>query len=270
MLADVLGEEGGREVGARDGEADADVAAPLVPEARVDADVDRLARVREGPDPGPDVDLLAPVQRDRVDRADHPPLGLLDVGRNRCLPERLRDHQLEELVAGLHPAPPLGNDRELEPAGVLVELADQRVHPARVEARPVQAVERGEDSHVGRIAPKGAAPDLRELLDVVGAYVPRARLEGHHVAQLRGWDLLGHHADRRPNVIGVAAATRSTANTATAAATSADSTPASRAWMRTPRAAPTASPMASFSGRRPSRPRKAPLMIAVIRASSGP
>ena len=83
--------------------------------------------------------------------------------------ERLRDHELEELVPGFHPAPPLGDDREPEAAGVLVELADQRVHPARVEARPSQVVERGEDSDIGRIAAKGAAADLGQLLDVVGA-----------------------------------------------------------------------------------------------------
>ena len=44
--------------------------------------------------------------------------------------------------------------------------------------------------------------DLRELLDVVGADVPRARLEGHDVAQLRGRHLLGHHSDQRPAAIG--------------------------------------------------------------------
>ena len=143
-----------------------------------------------------------PSRIDRVDRADHPPLGLFDVGRNRGLPEWLRDQQLEDLVSGLHPPPPLGNDRELETAGVLVELADQRVDPASVEGRTVQAVERGENSDVGRIAAEGAAPDLRELLDVIGADVPRARLEGHDVSQLRRRYLLGHHADQRPIAVG--------------------------------------------------------------------
>ena len=117
-------------------------------------------------------------------------------------PSGCGDQQLEELVSGLHPAPPLGDDREPEAAGVLVELADQRVHPARVEGRPVQAVERGEDPDVGRVAAEGAAADLRELLDVVGADVPRARLEGHDVAQLRRRHLLGHHPDQRPPAIG--------------------------------------------------------------------
>jgi hypothetical protein len=131
-----------------------------------------------------------------------PRWGLLDVGRNRGLPERLCDQQLEDLVSGLHPAPPLGNDRELETAGVLVELADQRVDPAGVEGRPVQAVERGENSDVGWIAAEGAAADLRELLDVVGADVPRARLEGHDISQLRRRYLLGHHANQGPVTVG--------------------------------------------------------------------
>ena len=131
VLPGVVGQEGGGEVGARDREPDAHVAAVLVPEARVDADVDRLARVREGPDPAADVDLLVAVHGDRVDRADHAALGLFDVGGDRRLAERLGNQPLEEFVAGLHPAPPLGNDRELEAAGVLVELADQRVHAGR-------------------------------------------------------------------------------------------------------------------------------------------
>ena len=75
-------------------------------------------------------------------------------------PERLGDHALEELVAGLHPGPPLGDDREPEAAGVLVELADQRVHAAGVEGRALQAVERGEDPDVGRVAAEGAAADF--------------------------------------------------------------------------------------------------------------
>ncbi len=202
VLTGVLGLESGGEVGARDREADAHVAAVLVPETGVDADVDRLARVGVRPDPAADVDLLVAVHGDRVDRADHAPLGLFDVGRDRRLPERLRNHALEELISGLHPAPPLGDDRELEAAGVLVELADQRVHPARVEGRPLEAVERGEDADIGRVAPEGAAARLRELLDVVAADVPRARFEGHDVAELRGRYLLGHHSHQLPPAIG--------------------------------------------------------------------
>ena len=133
---------------------------------------------------------------------DHPALGLLDVGRDRGLAERLGDDALEELVARLHPAPPLGDDRELEAAGVLVELADQRVHAAGVEGRAAQAVERGEDPDVGRVAAEGAAAHLGELLDVVGADVARARLEGHDVAQIRRRDLLGHHPDERAVAVG--------------------------------------------------------------------
>jgi hypothetical protein len=76
------------------------------------------------------------------------------------------------------------------------------VHPARVEGRPVQAVERGENSDVGRIAAEGAAPDLRELLDVIGTDVSRARLEGDDISQLRRRYLLGHHADQGPITVG--------------------------------------------------------------------
>ena len=202
VLTGVLGQQGRGEVGARDREPDAYVAAVLVPEACVDADVDRLAGVREGPDPGADVDLVVAVQGDRVDRADHAALGLFDVGGDRRLAERLGNHPLEEFVAGLHPTPPLGDDRELEAAGVLVELADQRVHAGRVEGRPIQVVERREDPDVGRVAAEGATARLRELLDVVAADVPRARLEGHDVAQLRGRHLLGHHSDQFPSAIG--------------------------------------------------------------------
>ena len=43
---------------------------------------------------------------------------------------------------------------------------------------------------------------VRELLDVVGPDVARARLEGDDVAQLLRRDLLGHHPDQRPAAIG--------------------------------------------------------------------
>ena len=201
-LAHVAGQQRRGEVRARDREADAHVAAAVVAEARVDADVDRLARVRERPDPAADVDDLVVVEVDRVDRADHPALRLLDVRGDRGLPERLGDDALEDLVGGLHPAPPLRDDRELEAARVLVELADERVDEARVERRAVEAVERGEDADVGRVAPERAAADAGELLDVVGADVPRPRLERHDVAQLGGRDLLGHHAHERPLPVG--------------------------------------------------------------------
>jgi hypothetical protein len=85
---------------------------------------------------------------------------------------------------------------------VLVELPDQRVHLRRDEVRAVEAVERGEDPDVGRIAAKRAAPDVGELLDVVGADVARARLERHDVAQLRRRHLLGHAAHERPVAVG--------------------------------------------------------------------
>ena len=131
VLPLVARQQRGGEVGAGDREADADVAPAVVAEARVDADVDRLARVGERPDPPADVDLLVAVEVDRVDGADHPALGLLDVRGDRGLAQRLGDDALEELVARLHPGPPLGDDRELEAARVLVELADQRVHARR-------------------------------------------------------------------------------------------------------------------------------------------
>ena len=190
--------QGGGEVGAGDREADADVTAVVVPEAGVDADVDRLARVGERPDPAADVDLLVAVEVDRVDRAHHPALRFLDVRRDRGLAERLGDQSLEDLVSRFHPLPPLRDDRELEAAGVLVELANQRVHAGRVEGRTVEAVERGEDADVGRVAAERSAADLGELLDVVGADVPRAGLERHDVAQLGRRHLLGHHAHQRP------------------------------------------------------------------------
>ena len=184
------------EVRARDREADADVAATLVAEARVDADVDRLAGVGEGPDPAADVDRLA-VEGERVDRAHHPALGLLDVRGDRGLAERLGDRALEQLVGGLHPRPPFGLDRELEAARVLVELADQRMDLRRVEGRAVQRVEAGEDADVGRVAAEGRAARLGQLLDVVGPDVLRARLERDHVAQLLRGHGLGHDPDQR-------------------------------------------------------------------------
>lgn len=120
------------------------------------------------------------------------------IGRDRRLPQRLGHGPLEHLVGGLHPRSPLGKDRQAKAAGVLVELADQRVHPGGIERRPRQAVERREDPDIGRIASEGPAADRRELLDVVGAHVARPRLERHDVAQLSRRDLLGHDADQRP------------------------------------------------------------------------
>ena len=76
------------------------------------------------------------------------------------------------------------------------------MHPARVEGRPLQTVERGEDADVGRVAAKGAAVGLRQLLDVVAADVPRACLEGHDVAQFRRRNLFCHHPDQLPPAVG--------------------------------------------------------------------
>jgi hypothetical protein len=119
----------------------------------------------------------------------------------RGLAERLGGDSLEDRVHRLHPLAPLGDDRELEAARVLVELADQRVHPGRVEGLPIEGVQRGEDPDIGGVATEGAAADLRELLDVVGADVSRPRLEGHDVAQLRSGHLLGHHADEGSSAV---------------------------------------------------------------------
>src|SRR3954451_8796855 len=107
VLAGVAGEERRGEVRARDREADAHVAAAVVAERRVDADVDRLAGVGERADPAADVDDLVAVEVDRVDRAHHAALRLLNVRGDRGLAERLGDDALEHLVAGLHPSPPL-------------------------------------------------------------------------------------------------------------------------------------------------------------------
>src|SRR3954447_3015307 len=65
VLSGVARQQRGGEVGAGDREADAHVAAILVPEARVDPDVDRLAGVCERPDPAADVDLLLAAEGDR-------------------------------------------------------------------------------------------------------------------------------------------------------------------------------------------------------------
>jgi hypothetical protein len=45
------------------------------------------------------------------------------------------------------------------------------------------------------------AAHVSELLDVIGAHVPRARLERHHVTQLRSGHLLCHHPNQRPVAI---------------------------------------------------------------------
>ena len=108
------------------------------------------------------------------------------------LAERLRDRALEDGVDGLHPLAPLRDDRQLEAAGVLVELADQRVHARGVERGTAERIERGQDAHVGRVAPERPAAHGRELLDVVGADELRARFERDDVAQLCRRDLLGH------------------------------------------------------------------------------
>jgi hypothetical protein len=54
----------------------------------------------------------------------------------------------------------------------------------------------------GGLRRKVPTADLGELLYVVSTDVPRARLEGHDVAQLRRRDLLSHHADQLPPAVG--------------------------------------------------------------------
>ena len=252
-----------------DREADAHVAAMLVPEARVDADVDRLAGVGEGPDPAPDVDLLAAIESDGVDRADHPPLGLLDVGGDRGLAERLGNELLEERVAGLHPAPPLGDDREPEAAGVLVELADQRVHPRprRRSARPGCRAKRGFRRRAGcggrcRRGPSRAARRSRRRR--ISSAPRRAR---HSAAPTPG--------PPRPSPGPAAARDRRWPRSRDRRASPPPRSAPARAGCRErgrrrpgprrPRARGRA-----FSGRSPSTPTTAPLMIAVRNGWSGP
>ena len=46
------------------------------------------------------------------------------------------------------------------------------MHVAGFERRAGRVVERREDPDIGWVAVKGAAADLRELLDVVGSHLP--------------------------------------------------------------------------------------------------
>jgi hypothetical protein len=69
-----LRQQRGGEAGLRQREADADVAAALVPVGGVDADVDRLAGV--GPGPYPAAHRCPVIEGDGVDPAAHPVLRL--------------------------------------------------------------------------------------------------------------------------------------------------------------------------------------------------
>ena len=187
------------EAGLRHGEAHADVAAAAVPVGGVDADVDRLIGVGERPDPA--ADRRAPVpgagQRDRVDPAADAPLGLALVHRHVGLPQRAGDQGPVEQVTRPHPQPPLRDDVEGEPGGVLVELADQRVGARRVEVRAGQVVHRGDDAHIRRVGGITSAEFPGQFADVAGADVPGPGFAGHDERHVLRRDPLREQADLR-------------------------------------------------------------------------
>src|SRR5205823_11380436 len=115
----------------------------------VDADVDRLVVVGEGPDPAADRDHVVADGGDRVDPAADPAQRLTLVHRHARLPERAGHQGPVQQVAGTHPQPPPGHDVEGEPGGVLVELPDLRVDAVGVELGPGQLAQRGDDADVG-------------------------------------------------------------------------------------------------------------------------
>jgi len=192
----------GGEAGLRQREADADVAAPLVPVGGVDAHVDGFTGVGTGTDPAAHRHGLAGAGRsvpagDGVDPAAHPVLRLPLAHRHVGLAQRPGQQRPVQQVAGAHPQPPLRHDVEREPGGVLVELADQRVGPGRVEGGPGQLVQRGHDAdvrHVGRVR---AAQDLRQGPDVVRADVPGLAGQRHHERDVLGLHPLGEQAQLR-------------------------------------------------------------------------
>jgi len=192
----------GGEAGLRQREADADVAAPLVPVGGVDAHVDGFTGVGTGTDPAAHRHGLAGAGRsvpagDGVDPAAHPVLRLPLAHRHVGLAQRPGQQRPVQQVAGAHPQPPLRHDVEREPGGVLVELADQRVGPGRVEGGPGQLVQRGHDAdvrHVGRVR---AAQDLRQGPDVVRADVPGLAGQRHLERDVLGLHPLGEQAQLR-------------------------------------------------------------------------
>jgi len=113
-------------------------------------------------------------------RAADAPLRLPLIHGHVRLPQRARDHRPVEQVARTHPQPPLRNDVESEPGGVLVELADPRVDARRIELRAGQLVHRGHDADVGRAGDVAAAEHLGQLADVTSADVPGPGL-GHRL-----------------------------------------------------------------------------------------
>ena len=97
------GDQRGGEARLREREADADVAAPVVPVGGVDADVDRFVVVGEGADPAAHGDGIVLVEADRVDAAADPPQCLPLVHGHARLAQGTGDHSSD--TAGSPAAP---------------------------------------------------------------------------------------------------------------------------------------------------------------------
>ena len=130
-----------------------------------------------------------------VDAAADPALGLALVHRDAGLTQGTRDRGAVQQVAGPDPQPPLRDDVEREPRGVLVELPDERVDLLGVEPRSGQRVEGGHDPGVRGVGGVVGSELLGQVPDVAGADVPRPRRPGHHERQVGGADPLGEQAD---------------------------------------------------------------------------
>ena len=195
-----LRQQRGGETGLRQREADADVAPPLVPVGGVDADVDGLAGVGARAYPAADRHRFfgsGVAAGDGVDPAAHPVLRLPLAHRHAGLTERPGQQRPVQQVTGTDPQPPLRHDVEGEPRGVLVELPDQRVGAGRVEGRPGQFVQRGDDADVRHVGCVGTAELLGQGTDVVGADVPGLAGQRHHERDVLGLDPLGEQAHLR-------------------------------------------------------------------------
>ena len=142
--------------------------------------------VGEGPDPAPHVGDAVAVDVDGVDAAVDAPQRLPLVHGDVGLAEGPGDDRAVEQVAGPDPRPPLGDDVEPEPGGVLVELPHRGVDGGGVEVGPGQLVERGHDAGVGGVAHVGAAQHLGQGPHVVGADVAGAGLQRHDEGQVLG------------------------------------------------------------------------------------
>jgi hypothetical protein len=105
-----------------------------------------------GPDPGPEVGDPVIVDVDGVDPAHHPTGHLLETKRGVGLTEGPGQGLPVDQVRQPHPPTPLRGDCQREPAGVLVELAEEMMDGIGVEARSGELVERLDDPDVGRVA----------------------------------------------------------------------------------------------------------------------